>query len=66
MYSNFDYIKIDPQYYFFSKYVNKNENFLKIKIKLVFVWPIRGVNQKNNFTGGKTGNDLYYRGVKTY
>jgi len=55
MYSNFDYIKIDPQYYFFSKYVNKNENFLKIKIKLVFVWPIRGVNQnKYILQGGKS------------
>jgi len=42
----------------------------------VFVWPIKGVNQNKNilhgvnqkkyFTGGKTGNDLYYRGVKTY
>jgi len=55
---------------------NKNENFLKNKIKLVFVWPIRGVNQNKNilkgvnqkkyFTGGKTRNGLYYRGVKTY
>jgi len=47
---------------------NKNKNFLKNKIKLVFVWPIRGVNQnnfilkegkseKNNYRG-KTGNDL--------
>jgi len=42
---------------------NKNENFLKKKIILVFVWPIRGVNQNKNilqrvnqnkyFTGGK-------------
>jgi len=41
---------------------NKNENFSKKK-KLVFVWPIRGVNQNKNilqgvnqkkyFTGGK-------------
>jgi len=44
-------------------------------MKLVFVWPIRGVNQNKNilqgvnqkkyFTGGKTENDLYYRRVKT-
>jgi len=55
---------------------NKNENFLEKKIKLVFVWPIRGVNQNKNilqgvnqnknFTGEKTRNDLYYKGVKTY
>jgi len=42
----------------------------------VFVWPIKGVNQNKNilqgvnqkkyFTGGKTRNGLYYRGVKTY
>jgi len=40
----------------------------------VFVWSIKGVNQnknilqgvnqKNNFTGGKIENDLYYRGGK--
>jgi len=39
---------------------------------LVFVWPIRGVNQNKNilqggeskkvFYRGKTENDLYYRG----
>ena len=43
---------------------------------MVFVWPIRGVNQnkfclqgvnqKINFTRGKIENDLYYRGVNTY
>jgi hypothetical protein len=42
--------------------------------KLVFEWPIRGVNQNKNilqgvnqkkyFTECKTGNDLYYRGGK--
>jgi len=42
---------------------NKNEKFLEKKIKLVFVWSIRGVNQNKNilqgvnqnknFTGGK-------------
>jgi len=51
---------------------NKNEIFLKKKIKLVFVWPIRRVNQNKNilqegkskkiFYRGKTNNDLYYRG----
>jgi len=45
---------------------------LKKKIKLVFVWPIRRVNQNKNilqegkskkiFYRGKTNNDLYYRG----
>jgi len=44
----------------------------KNKIKLVFVWPTRGlnqnkffvqgVNQKKYLQGGKTGNDLYFRG----
>jgi len=38
---------------------NKNENFLKNKIKLVFVWPIReGKSKQIFFTGGKSKKKL--------
>jgi len=40
---------------------NKNEKFFeKNKIKLVVVWPIRGVNQNEKyFTGGKSKKIVY-------
>jgi len=42
---------------------NKNEKFLEKKIKLVFVWPIRGVNQnKNILQGGKSKKSILHGG----
>jgi len=41
---------------------NKNEKFLKKKIKLVFVWLIRGVNQNKNILQGGKSKKIFYRG----
>jgi len=35
---------------------------LKKKIKLVFVWPIRGVNQNKNILQGGKSKKIFYRG----
>jgi len=61
------FFDLPPVKYFFLIYPpkrpNKNEIFLKNKIKLVFVWPIRGVNQnKNILKGGKSKK--YFTGGK--
>jgi len=41
---------------------NKNEKILEKKIKLVFVWPIRGVNQNKNILQGEKPKMTYITG----